>query len=493
MVVGRVVGYGRRMSRRRLEPTRREVLVAGAAVAAASACPPASSAADAGPRTVDPQPFDGASRIVFSPAAVPPSETLFPQTVSSGAMTKDSVFLWTRAVGAGRVTLRVWREVGSETEVALVSEQALDVPADHGNLKVRVQGLAPATWYRYAFFSSDLSARSPIGKVRTAFPDDWLEPLTVGATSCASYRYKPFRPLETLGRQPMDLWLHLGDVAYLDGAPDLDAFRVKWREQLTDPGYRALMPAAGAYLVWDDHEFTNNIDVEREGLDSALVSGAIRSFKETLPVEDGPLWRSFRWGRTAEFFLLDLRTERKPSTRGTAQEEFVSPAQLAWLEQGLEASPCHFKVVLSSVPMAAFPEASWPGRADRWQGWPQQREHLLSHLEAKGVENVWFLSGDIHLGTLHRLEATGTRRRYFESCVGPAGNVNPLSIVLEPGNERNRGDFFPPSQFLHAAGAFQATLFTFDPRKNSVRVVFIDPKQGDAVTFDRTVTFGEGA
>jgi alkaline phosphatase D len=386
-----------------------------------------------------------------------------------------------------------WRDVGSDTEVALVHEVTLDVPPEHGNVKWRVQGLAPATWYSYAFFSEDLSRRSPIGRVRTAFPDDWKEPLTLGATSCASYRYRPFKALETLGRQPMDLWVHLGDVAYNDGAVDLATYRPKWREQLADPGYRALMPAAGGYFTWDDHEFANNIDVEKEGLDSNLVAGAITSFKESLRVEADKVWRSYRWGLTAELFVLDLRTERKNSTRGTPAEQFVSSAQLEWLKSGLEASPCHFKVVLTSVPIANFPEQSWPSRNDRWQGWQLQREALLSHLDAKGVDNVWFLSGDIHVGTIHRVDATGPRRRFFEVCVGPAGNVNPVAVVLEPGNEANRGDFFPTSQFLYASGAFQATTLTFDPNANTVRVVFLDPKKNDEKTCDQVVKFGQGA
>lgn len=470
--------------------TRREVLVAGASLVAVQACPPVTNTPDAGPRTLDPQPFDNATRVMVTPSTL--SEASFPQTVSAGAMAKDSVLIWTRAVGLTKVKLRVWRELASETEVALVSETTADVP-DHGNVKLRATGLAPATWYSYAFFSEDFSKRSQVGRVRTAFPDDWKEPLTVGATSCASYKYRPFKPLETLGKQPMDLWLHLGDVSYNDGATDLAAFRVKWREQLADPGYRALMPSAGGYFTWDDHEFANNIDVEREGLGSGLVVGAMTSFKETLPVEAENVWRSYRWGLTAEFFVLDLRTERKGSTRTTPQEQFVSTAQLEWLKAGLENSPCHFKVVLTSVPIANFPDASWPSRNDRWQGWQLQRENLLSFIDSKGLENVWYLSGDIHVGTIHRVEAMGARRKFFEVCVGPAGNVNPITIVLEPGNEANRGDFFPPAQFLYASGAFQATTLTFDPNANTVRVVFLDPKQGDAKTCDQTLTFGQGA
>jgi alkaline phosphatase D len=472
--------------------SRREVIVGGAAVVTVAACT-APSKPDAGPPHIDPQPYDQATHLEFSPESVALSEALFPQTVSSGVMKTDSVLLWTRAVGEAQVVLRVWRDVGSATEIALVHERTVDVPVESGDLKLTVGSLAPATWYRYAFFSTDLARRSPIGQVRTAFPDDWNEPLTIGATSCASYRYRPFKPLVTLAQQPMDLWLHLGDVAYNDGADSLPLFRQKWAEQFTDPGYRALMPAAGAYLVWDDHDFANNFDPEALGPTNPLLLDGKTAFRETLPVEEDRSWKSYRWGRTAEFFLLDLRMERKPSTRQTPDAQFISPEQLAWVQQALLESPCHFKVILSSVPISALPPPSWGGSADRWEGYPAQREKFLAFLDASGLDNVWFISGDIHVGTIMRLEKTGPRRKYFEICAGPAGNINPLTLVLEPGQEMNKKLVFPPEQFLYAGGGFQATTLTFDPQANTVRVKFLDPAQGDAVTCDQTLRFGEGA
>lgn len=476
----------------KFEVTRREVLLGATALALAPGCS-APSKPDAGAPTIDPQPIDQATRVEFSPAAVALSEALFPQTVSAGVMTTASAVLWTRAVGEAELKLRVWRDVGSETEVALVHERAVAVTAARdGNVKETVTGLAPATWYSYAFFSSDLARRSPIGRVRTAIPDDWAEPVTVGATSCASYRYRPFAPLATLAKQPIDLWLHLGDVSYNDGADSLPTYRAKWQEQFQDPGYRALMPAAGAYFMWDDHDFANNFDPEALGANHPIILDGAKAFRETLPVEEDRAWKSYRHGKTVEFFLLDIRLERKPSTRETPQAQFISPAQLAWLQQGLVDSPCHFKVVLTSVPMTNLPPPSWGGQADRWQGYAAQREALLSFLDAQAIDNVWFVSGDIHVGTIMRVERAGERRRFIEVCVGPAGNINPLTLVLEPGQEANRKIVFPPDQFLYASGAFQATVFTFDPKADTVRVVFVDPKQGDAVTCDQTLKFGEG-
>jgi alkaline phosphatase D len=471
--------------------SRRELLVAGSAALALS-CSGTPGKPDAGLPTVDAQAFDHATRFAFTPETIGESAMLFPQTVAAGAMQQAQCVLWTRAVGVASVVLRVWRDLGSSAEVALVTEKTLAVP-DHGNVKVVVDGLAPATRYRYGFFSTDLSARSPIGQVRTAFPDDWKVPLTVGATSCASYRHRPFHSLEAQARAPMDLYLFLGDVAYNDGAEQLAAFRAKWVEQLVDPGFKALLPTTGGYLLWDDHDFANNFDPEALGPTHPLIVNGKQAFIETLPVDDSyatRLWRSYRWGQTAEFFLLDTRTERLPSTRETPAAQLISPAQLDWLKGALSASPCHFKVVLTSVPITTMPAPSWGGQADRWQGYQAQREALLGFLDSSGLDNVWFLSGDFHLGLVMHLEKTGPRARYREICGGPAGNINPLALVLEPGQEANREVAFPKAQFDYASGAFQATTLTFDPIANTVRAVFVDPAQGDKVTLDRSFTFG---
>lgn len=237
-------------------------------------------------------------------------------------------------------------------------------------------------------------------------------------------------------------------------------FRQKWQEQLQDPSYRALMPAAGAYLIWDEHDFANNFDPEALGPTHPLLVDGTRAFRETLPVEEDRSWKNYRWGQTAEFFILDVRMERKPSTRETADAQMISPAQLAWLKQALLDSPCHFKVILTSIPITQLPPPSWGGSADRWEGYAAQREKVLGFIDEHALDNVWFLSGDIHVGTIMRVEKVGPRRKYFEICAGPAGNINPL---------------------------------TFDPKANTVRVMFIDPMQSDAVTCDQTLTFGQGA
>jgi alkaline phosphatase D len=470
--------------------SRREVLLAGAS-ASLVGCPKPKPAPDAGPPTVDAQSFDHATRVTFSPAQSSEDLTAFPQAVSSGAMDQSSISVMTRAAGPASVTLKVWRDVGSDTEVALVLEKAIDVPV-HGNVKVRVDTLAPATWYRYAFFAPGLATRSMVGQFRTTFPDDWSEPVTLGTTSCAKLINAPFRALSLQAQQPMDFFLHLGDVSYNDTAQSLEDYRAMWRATLSDEGYRAVLPACGSYLVWDDHDFWNNFDIEAIGPSDARFLTAKETFLEALPVEltpEGHLWRSYRWGRSLELFILDCRTERKASTRLDADAQYLSRAQMDWLKAGLVASPCHFKVIANSVPISAVPASGWPNQPDRWQGFPAARDELLSHLTTNGLTNVWFLSGDFHLGLVMRVDASGPNSKYLEIAGGPAGNGNPLALLLEPGQEQNRKLAFPPEQFLFATGGYNATTLTFDPKADTVRAVFINSADGKT-TYDGTLTFG---
>lgn len=463
-------------------PTRRDVLWAGSGLALAACV--------RHPPVVDAQSYDHARTISFSPEAMPLDQTLFPQTVSASAMRTDSARLWTRTTRAAPVGLRVWRYIDSN-EVALVHEEMI-TPPDHGNVIVRVEGLAPATWYHYAFFPPSFDgARSQIGRFQTAWPDDWKEPLTVGATSCASWRHAPWPALQRLSGEPLDLWLHLGDVSYNDDANTVPGYRTKWQTTLADPGYRALMPSAGGYLVWDDHDFYNNFDAEAVAPGDPIIAAAKQTWFETIPDEQdekGRIWRSYRWGATAEFFLLDCRTERKESTRLDANAQFLSREQMDWLKGALKASPCHFKVVMTSVPMTVLPPPLWGGSADRWEGYPAARNELLDFLDTENVSNVWFVTGDVHLGLVMRLEKSGDRSKRFEIAAGPAGNVNPLAFVLDPSaSASDRNLAFPPEQFLFAYGGFSATTLTFDPVADTVRVVFIDGPSGQT-KYDEELT-----
>lgn len=423
---------------------------------------------------------DGATALELDPAAIAESDELFSLGVASGEPSDTGAIFWSFAEDDQPKTLRVWRE---ENGTRLLAHEAQVTPAE-GYLKAAVSGLAAQTTYRYAFFDEQDSARSAIGTVTTAFGSGCRRAVTVAATTCTSARFAPYESLEVMAKHDFDVLCHLGDMSYNDGAVTLEQFRAKWRATMRDPGYRALLPRAGMLITWDDHEFDNNIDAQT--FDPERLEAGKKAFYETLPVtrqENDRLWRSHRWGDTVEFFLLDSRLERKRETAPTDDAIYLSKEQLAWLKQGLEASTAHFKVVLNSVPITDMP-AFWVGEADRWEGYASQREDLVAFVA--NLPNVWFLSGDFHVGAVTRIEREGPARKVWEILAGPGANFNPLPVAYEHGSEEEREKIAGADQFKYFSGAFAATLLTFDVERDAVRIRFIDTEE--KVLFDQWVS-----
>jgi alkaline phosphatase D len=442
------------------------------------------------PRTaeLDPATFDRGTLVAMAPAALPEDRAAFPLGVQAGMASPSAILLWTLVADGEAKTLRVWRDA-SETEIVLVHEAPIDAAATSGFVHAAVGELAPATTYRYAFFGP--AARSAIGTFRTAFADDMELRLRFGATACTGsvnpsvrMMQSPYPALTRMAEQELDLFVHLGDMTYNDSARTTEEFRESWAATLSEPGFRDLMSATSYYAVWDDHEVSDNWDAET--FDPEVRATAFDAFFETLAIERGPsdrIWRSHRWGRTAEFFALDLRSERRPSTLGTGREELVSPEQLAWLKDSLLASPAHFKIVLTSVNITGM-NGWWDSALsfrDRWEGFAAQREELLSFIDDNAISNVWFLAGDIHMGFIGRLEPMG--RRYanlWEITVGPGGSAsNPRAMLYEAGEPSVDVDF-QCDLIAWAHGRQSATtVIELDPIADAIRVTFEEGFTGE--------------
>lgn len=465
--------------------TRRELLGAGAGlVIVASAC---GGDPEVTPRKVappEPEPVDGATPLALDPSAVPEQPST--RGVHAGAMTATGARLTAWADAAH--TLRVWRTRASGER--LLAHEARVEPAE-GVLRADVTGLG-AGWYEYAYFAEGDATRSAIGRFRTAHAPGDLRPLTLAGLTCTKQLNAPFTALVDSAGLGADLYLHLGDLTYADGAVTKAEYVEKYREVFADGGYAQAFGRAGYYYTWDDHEFANNLDpttLPREQLRAA--QDAAYDALSIVRDDQGRIWRSYRWGLCAEFFVVDARTERIPASRETAEATYLSPAQRAWLEQALVASPCKYKVILNSVPMARLPAGLWDfAVGDRWQGYQAERARLLAHLEANRVEGVVFVSGDFHCGFVARVEPTGWASRYLDIAVGPTGNgPNPLAVLADAGH-LPKTDVFPPDVFLHGSGVWPATTaITLDPLNDELVVRFVDarPDTRGAVLYEGTL------
>jgi alkaline phosphatase D len=395
---------------------------------------------------------------------VPEDRGFFPLGVQVGSMRDDLAVFWTFGARSVPLELSVFAERESPAALELLGTLALP-PGPDGFVHVRVQGLVPGAWHRYAFRSGD--RRSSFGRFRAAPPTDFRGSLLLGATSCTSRTLAPYHTLIALAREPLDMFLQVGDMSYNDGARLLTDFRPLWFQTLADPGYQAVLGATGAYFIWDDHEVLNDFDPEALALnDPTLIPTAKQAYLETLPIEQnelGGLWHSYRWGQTAELFVLDCRSERIPSSALTPQATYISREQMSWLKGALAASKAHFKVIVNSVPIARYPSAPvWGPPTDRWEGYAAQREELLEFIAAQPIEHVLFVSGDFHLGLVQQVDVAGRDAGLWEVVTGPGAQVaRDPSTLASP-------------QIVQSFAESTCTTFELDPAKNAVRVRFLN-------------------
>ncbi|MBX7116022.1 MAG: alkaline phosphatase D family protein [Myxococcaceae bacterium] len=431
--------------------SRREVLASTGALGLASAC---------------------GGLLAGEPAANP----LFPLDVAAGDVGPDSALLWTRYTGGQSLLLKVWEDT------ALPGVIPLDVavsPGAEGIVRADVTGLTPGKNYRYAFIEKDGErevSESPQGRFRAALAPDALEPLRFGAVSCTEQNHSLDTLLRAGERTDLDAFFMLGDTVYADSANTFEQYNGIWQRSLSLTGHRVMRRSTSMIATWDDHEFDNNWGGDT--LPKERIEAAAKAFFLHQPVrydEKKPtrVWRSLKWGKTAEVFVLDGRGERD-----RARGQYISTEQMAWLKAGLKESPCAFKVILNSVPIGRFGGAIYTLFAsDRWEGFPDQRDEILSHVDREDIRGVLWVSGDFHLACMGRVSMSGPGSKAIEVLVGPgAQDANPLpSYPSHP-------------QFDWASAINNYTTFDLDPRSMEALIRYHSGK--GKVFAERTYSLG---
>lgn len=396
--------------------------------------------------------------------------------VASGEVTPTSATLWTRADVPGPVQAVVasdpyFRDVAARIDAEAGPERDLTVHVDAVALK-------PGT--RYFFRFEGPQGVSETGTFRTAPPPDAATPVAFvfsgdsdGTRVGGRPAHNEFEVLDRAREEGADFFLYFGDTIYADAgepATTLDAYRAKYRE---NRGYRALRDILAAMPVlvsWDDHEVVNDFDGQT--VDPARMRAGRQAFGEYFPLrqvdDDMRLYRSFRWGTTAEWFILDGRQYRSGDVADVCGDDvipglgapgveqsglrslvglpertdarclaaLVDPTrtmlgaeQLAWLEEGLRNSDAVWKFVVNSTPiMELFVEPY-----DRWEGYAAERRALLDFIAEHDIRNVVFLTTDWHatiFGDVRIDSFSDPRAVAYEFVVGPIATT-PLQREIE--------------------------------------------------------------
>jgi alkaline phosphatase D len=367
----------------------------------------------------------------------------FREGVVSADPTPSSIALWTRvddAEGSGRVLLEVARDDGFRSVVT--RERIATSGAVNHAVKAQVGGLKPHTEYFYRFATG--ADDSPVGRFRTAAPADSNEPVRFAFWSCQDYAHGYYNAHELMAREDLDFMVCLGDYIYAetyhtmeDGtavrrdmigrdardethardAVTLADYRRKWSLYRSDEALRRVHQKFPMIYIPDDHEVQNNwVGGEQGGglgpkqmYSAARGRAARKAFFEANPRFPGGtrLYRSLKFGRTAELFVMDQRSYRENQPCGDAitppcaelpqPRAFLGRPQMDWLKRSLASSQAAWKLLANEVmvmPTIALGNSYL--NYDSWQGYPGEREELLAHIRDRQIKDVVFVTGDIH-------------------------------------------------------------------------------------------------
>jgi alkaline phosphatase D len=370
----------------------------------------------------------------------------FSQGVLSGDPTPHGITLLTLVddvSGAGSVLVEVARDRDFRNVVA--REKVSTSGKRNHSVKARIGHLAPHERYFYRFETRD--RHSPVGQFQTALPADSREPVRFAFFSCADYTHGFYNAYDLMRREDIDFVVCLGDYIYGEsyhsvaggtgvrddniGKPNpqhdnyvrealtLSDYRDKYALYRSDKLLRAIHSRFPMVTIWDDHEVQDNYAGGEDlgGLDPSLRYSprrkgyAYKAFFESMPFYGGPtkqVYRHMRHGANVDLIMLDQRKYRADQPCGDAvtapcaeydqPRAFLGRKQMEWAKRRLSASKATWKIVGSETMMmpAKVTGGAYYG-FDNWQGYPREREELLAHIKDEGIDDVVFITGDIHL------------------------------------------------------------------------------------------------
>ncbi|MGP3705602.1 alkaline phosphatase D family protein [Gordonia paraffinivorans] len=361
--------------------------------------------------------------------------------------------------GVGQPCSVRWEIARDPGFASLAASGTVQTSADRDfTVKVDATGLSPRTRYHYRFTVTSGPASgvtSPVGVTRTApAPGDDVARVRFGVVSCANWEAGYFSAYRHLNARPdLDAVVHLGDYYYEYGTGEytgktgavrihaprhktrtLRDYRIRHGQYKTDPDLAALHRSTPFICTWDDHESSNDAwrggaedHTSGDGSWQARRAAALRAYSEWMPIRPGVdaagrhLYRRLRFGNLLELSMLDLRSYRDRQV-GMSSRRIDDPsrtmlgqAQMSWLTNGLTSARTRWKIVGNPVmitpvlippldpkstgavtELLGVPREGIPYNPDQWDGYAADRRRLLDAIRASDVDNVVFVTGDIH-------------------------------------------------------------------------------------------------
>jgi alkaline phosphatase D len=307
----------------------------------------------------------------------------------------------------GRVSLRY--DTREDLSDAKVTDVAMASAENDFICEFKLAGLKPATVYHYVSEISgpDGGAKETAfrGKFETAPAADAPGNLRFCVMTCQGYPDRghpdghPIYP-SMLALKPQFTCL-TGDLVYYDSneprAVTPRLARYHWERMFSLPRLVEFNRSHSTYWLKDDHDTLSDDSWPGMKAGEFTFAEGQKIFRQQAPMnDDGPGYRTVRWGRDLQVWFTEGRDFRSPNKMPDGPDKTIWGAeQKAWFKRTVKESDATWKVLVSPTPLVGPDRGNKNDNHSNF-GFKHEGAELREWLKANVPDNFFVICGDRH-------------------------------------------------------------------------------------------------
>ena len=306
-----------------------------------------------------------------------------------------------------------------------VTEWANALAAEDYSSQFHLEDLTPGKrhFYTIEYRSNDgggETKRSERFSFVTAPAPDVRAPVTFQVTTGQDYCGEG--TYAHMAAQQPDFLVSTGDNVYYDNldfsrvrewelrhARDVQSAYAAYQMMYGLPLMKRYFEHIGGYFQKDDHDYRFN-DADRwqqwvagdggnpdgEPEEWLTHEEGIMVFKQVWPMSD-PTYRTFRWGKGVQIWLLEGRDYRSPNAMPDGPDKtLLGSVQLAWLKRTLLESSADWRIIISPTPIIGPDRVTKNDNHANLNGFWTEGQALLDWFADNELDNLMLICGDRH-------------------------------------------------------------------------------------------------
>jgi len=343
-----------------------------------------------------------------------PAGRVLADMIDSAVGTRGEVRVTYGVAGSNELDATKWASVNPETDFTRL---------------FRLTGLIPGKTYSVQVEGRPAKSREPTvtlnGKFVTPPTADASAPISFMVVTGQDYErkddpvngHKIYRHMLKL--QP-DFFVHTGDVVYYDKAypwaQNEELARYKWQATYSLPFQRNFHRNVSSYFMRDDHDITKNDSWPGRNYGDLSWRRGLRIFEEQTGLPERAPYRTIRWGRDLQVWMMEGRKYRSANTMPDGPDKTIwGEKQKKWFFDSVQASDATFRVLISPTPVVG-PDRKNKNDNHANAGFTHEGNEVRAFLATQ--KNLYVVCGDRHWQYVSVDPKTGVR----EYACGPTSN-----------------------------------------------------------------------